>query len=114
MKTINIKKYFLRTVLLGASFCILAGFLIKKDNRVPAEAVSIKVEQQDQNITVSVKAAKKNKTQFYMFNIEGRLIKDLNIYGTKTVSITQVEKGFYTYEFFNEDERIKSGEIELK
>ena len=102
----------LRTVTLAFCICMLAGFLIKDETA--ANAVMIKVEQEKQNITVSVKGLKNNKIQFFMFNVEGKLIKDMNIYGSKKVSISQIEKGIYMYEFFSNDERIKSGEIELK
>jgi hypothetical protein len=49
-----------------------------------------------------------------MFNVEGKLIKELNISGSKKINITQLEKGLYTYDFFSKDERLKSGKIELK
>lgn len=102
----------LRNITLAFCFCVLASFLIK-DEKI-SDAVVVKVEQEKQSITVSVKSSKNNKIQFYMFNIDGKLIKDLNIYGSKKISISQIEKGIYMYEFFSNDERIKSGEIELK
>lgn len=102
----------LRNITLVLCFCFLASFLIRDEKII--NAVVVKVEQEKQNITVSVKSSKNNKIQFYMFNIEGKLIKDLNIYGSKRISISQIEKGVYMYEFFSNDERIKSGEIELK
>ena len=107
------KNYFKTSITLVLTLFMLTSFLIKKEVTY-TEAVTVKVDQQSQSITVSVKGAKNNKVQFYMFNIEGKLIKDLNIYGSKKVNITKIEKGIYMYEFFSNDERIKSGEIELK
>ena len=49
-----------------------------------------------------------------MFNIDGDLVKEYNINGSQKILIAQMPKGIYLYEFFSNDNRLKSGKIELK
>jgi hypothetical protein len=70
--------------------------------------------QENSGLTVSVKTSKNINVHFYMFTVEGRLVKELNIYGSKKISITPLEKGIYIYDFFSNDERLKNGKIELR
>jgi nitrous oxidase accessory protein NosD len=70
--------------------------------------------QENNDLTVSVETLKDNNIKFYMFNVEGRLIKELNIQESKKISITQLEKGIYIYDFFSKDKRIKNGQIALR
>ncbi len=91
------------------------SFLNKPDEiKFSVQTITIKVEQESNDITVSVKSDKYNKVQFYMFNVDGKLIKELTINGSKKINITQLEKGLYIYDFFSNDEKLKSGKIELK
>lgn len=77
--------------------------------------INLKVVQEDRNLAVSVKSDQSNgNTQFYMFNIEGELVKEFNINGSRKVIIPQLAKGIYVYEFFRNDLRLKNGKIELK
>ena len=76
--------------------------------------LSVKVEQENGGITVSVKVPKVNTIQFYMFDADGLLISHLDLTGNKTVTINELQKETYLYEFFNNDPRLKSGQVELK
>jgi hypothetical protein len=112
---INIRVHFFKSLLLLTAFFLLESFLIKPDyKKISLNIVIVKVEQESNDIAVSVKTSENNKVEFYMFNVEGKLIKELNISGSKKINITQLEKGLYTYDFFSKDERLKSGKIELK
>jgi hypothetical protein len=112
--TIDLKNYLPASILLFTYFILTAFINAPANNRNFSEAIMMKVQQESDAITVSVKTSKDNKVQFYMFNTEGNLVKELNISGSKKVSITLLEKGVYLYEFFNNDERLKTGKIELK
>lgn len=115
MKNNKIYFYFFKSSLLLTALFFISSFTMPKENKYSPDGVSIKVEQENNDvISVSVKAAKDNKMQFFMFNVEGELIKELNIDGSKKVCITQLQKGLYMYEFFSKDARLKSGNIELK
>ena len=94
---------------------ILSAFL------APARQVSttgiasnIKVSQQEHDILVSVRMAKNIEIEFFMFNLEGELISKYEISGSKDIIISKMQKGIYMYEFFNHDQHLKTGKIELK
>ena len=94
--------------MLVAFVIILAGFKTNADT-------TVSIFQENDGFTISVKSPKNNtNVHFYMFTVDGRLIKELNIYGTKSVSITALEKGIYIYDFFSNDQRLKNGKIELR
>ncbi len=105
----------MKSIVLITCFFLTAGFIIKNEESKFFNADTVvNVEQENNNLTVSVKTSKNINIRFYIFTVEGRLIKELNIYGSKRVSITQLEKGIYIYDFFNNDERLKNGKIVLK
>lgn len=109
----NVKYYLVRSVVLLTCVCVLASFSNKKQF-VNAET-TVSIFQENDGFTVSVKTAKNNTNiRFYMFTVDGRLVKELNIYGSKRISISPLEKGIYIYDFFSNDERLKNGKIELR
>jgi hypothetical protein len=115
MKLDKIKYHFVKNTVLITCFFLSTSFIVKK-NTAPffgAETI-VSVIQESDGFTISVKTTKDTNIRFYMFTVEGRLVKELNINGTKKVSITQLEKGIYIYDFFSKDERLKSGKIELR
>ena len=114
MKLNNVKYYLVRSVLLLTCVFVLASFSNKTKRFVNAET-TVSIFQENDGFTVSVKTAKNNtNVRFYMFTVDGRLIKELNIYGTKRINISPLEKGIYIYDFFSNDERLKNGKIELR
>lgn len=74
--------------------------------------LSVKVE--NKTVKVSVRTPKINTVQFYIFNIDGKLVKQYEINGPKKFVINQLENGIYLYDFFSRDQRLKTGKIELK
>jgi hypothetical protein len=115
MKFDKIKYHVVRVIVLISCFFLSTAFINKKD-KAPffgGETI-VSVIQENDGFTVSVKTTKDTNIRFYMFTVEGRLVKELNMNGTKKVSISQLEKGIYIYDFFSKDERLKSGKIELR
>ncbi|MDB5199112.1 MAG: hypothetical protein JWO92_1075 [Chitinophagaceae bacterium] len=111
---IDIKYFLIKSAVLFACF-FLTAFTIKSDkNELLNADTVVSVMQENDALTISVKTSKNINIRFYMFTVEGRLIKELNIYGSKRISITQLEKGIYIYDFFSNDERLKNGKIELR
>jgi nitrous oxidase accessory protein NosD len=106
-------KNFTTTLLLFACLFFMSGFTNTDKIKLLKDAI-VKVEQESNTILVSVKTSRYNKIDFYMFTIEGKLIKELSINGSKKFSITKLEKGIYMYECFSNDERLVNGSIELK
>lgn len=76
--------------------------------------LSVKVDNINKAVKVSVRTPKINTVQFYMFNVEGKLVKQYEINGPKKFVIDRLENGIYMYDFFSSDQRLKTGKIELK
>lgn len=47
--------------------------------------------------------------QFYLFDMEGKLVKQANIRNNQTTVLNKIEKGNYLFEVFSDDERIENG-----
>ena len=113
--TIDIKYYLLKSALCFACFFLSTGFkVIPDENRFLKSETVVSIVQENNDLMVSVKTSKNTNIKFYMFSVEGRLIKQLNIYGSDKISITQLEKGVYIYDFFSNDKRLKNGKIGLR
>ena len=113
--TTDIKFYLLRSTIFLACFFLSTGFAIRsEENKFSKADTLVNIVQENNDLTVSVKTSNNTNIKFYMFSVEGRLIKQLNIYGSNRISITQLEKGIYIYDFFSNDKRLKNGKIELR
>ena len=52
--------------------------------------------------------------QFYLFDIDGSLVKQTQIRNKQTTIITNFNKGCYTFEIFSDDEHIENGTLTIK
>lgn len=108
-------KYLVKSIGILTIFFFTTAFIIKSNEKIfPNPDVIVSVVPEYGGLTVSVKTSKNIHVLFYMFTVEGRLIKELNIYGSKKIIITTLEKGIYIYDFFSNDERLKNGKIYLR
>ena len=81
---------------------------------LPDVETSLKITQEDHNLLVTVKMSGNTPVQLYMFTLDGQLLKEYDINGSKKFIIQKLQKGIYLYEFFSNDEHLKTGKIELK
>ena len=49
--------------------------------------------------------------QLFLFNVEGKLIKQANIRNKETTVLNNMAKGTYLYEVFSDDERLENGQV---
>lgn len=49
--------------------------------------------------------------QLFLFNLEGKLVKQVNIRNKETTVLNNMGKGNYLYEVFSEDERLENGHV---
>ncbi|MDF2192208.1 T9SS type A sorting domain-containing protein [Paraflavitalea sp. CAU 1676] len=52
--------------------------------------------------------------QLYLFDVEGKLVKRINIRNKETTVLNNMGKGSYLYEIFSEDERIENGQVFIR
>lgn len=52
--------------------------------------------------------------QLFLFNVEGKLVKQVNIRNKETTVLNNMGKGNYLYEVFSEDERLENGQVIIR
>jgi hypothetical protein len=52
--------------------------------------------------------------QLYLFDLEGKLVKQTQIRNRETTMLTNFSKGDYTFEVFSDDERIENGILAIR
>ena len=51
--------------------------------------------------------------QMFVFDVDGKLVRQANIKSKQTTVIDNVEKGTYLFEVFSDDERIENGQLRV-
>lgn len=59
----------------------------------------------------SASGTKGRRYQLFLFDIDGRLIKQINIKNKQISVLNKVAKGTYIFEVFSDDERIENGQV---
>lgn len=52
--------------------------------------------------------------QLFVFDLDGKLIKQVNIRNRQTTVLNSIDKGNYFFEVFSDDERIENGQLIVK
>ena len=52
--------------------------------------------------------------QLFLFDLDGKLVKQVNIRNKQTTVLNRIEKGNYLFEVFSDDERIETGQVIVK
>lgn len=52
--------------------------------------------------------------QLFLFDLDGKLVKQVNIRNKQTTVLNRIEKGNYMFEVFSDDERIENGQVIVK
>jgi hypothetical protein len=113
-KSVTVKNHLMHGLVMIACIILSTGFRYGGNGKTTNPEVTITILQENDGFTIAVKTNKNINVHFYLFTVDGRLVKELNIYGSKRISVTPLEKGIYIYDFFSNDERLKNGKIELR
>ena len=52
--------------------------------------------------------------QLYLFDVDGKLNKQIQIRNKETTVLTNITKGSYSFEVFSDDERIENGQVVVR
>ena len=52
--------------------------------------------------------------QFFLFDVDGNMVKQTQIRNKQTTILTNFNKGCYTFEVFSDDEHIENGTLTIK
>ncbi|MBA4167166.1 MAG: T9SS type A sorting domain-containing protein [Chitinophagaceae bacterium] len=62
----------------------------------------------------SVKGEEGRAYQLFIFDLEGRLVKQTEIRNRQTTVITEIEKGVYLFDVFSDDMKIGNGQMTVR
>ncbi|MBD0332234.1 MAG: T9SS type A sorting domain-containing protein, partial [Chitinophagaceae bacterium] len=112
---------FLLVILIVASTTIRA---IKTADDLPASvnnemlakkhAVRLHPNPTSDGTTTVTSSIPDNELHFYVFDLEGTMLHQLILKGSKQHTIRNLKKGIYMYEVFKNDESIEQGKIICK
>ncbi len=61
--------------------------------------------------TIIINSSSNEPLYFYVFDLEGTLLHRITLKAKEQKTITNLEKGTYTYDVFKDDESIEQGKI---
>lgn len=68
----------------------------------------------NKELNITVRANTIASLQLFLFSPEGVLIKEVSVSSLKVTTIKNLDRGYYLYECFNRDARMKSGSLIIK
>lgn len=84
---------------------------IYKNNLSKSYKINMYTDVNQKAVFFSVRGAEGKVYQLYIFNIEGKMIKQSEIRNKQTSVISHIEKGLYLFDVFSDDTRIGNGRI---
>jgi hypothetical protein len=110
-----------KTALLITCFMLVILYNKSKAAEVPTTsfatnrvAVNFSHDIEKNELTIRVKSSSEAIMQLFIFSTDGILIKEVAVNAHKTTTVKGLKKGFYLYECFDKDERMKSGRLTIK
>jgi len=82
---------------------------VQKDLRSKKHKIKLYPNASHQVLFFSANGKQGRVYQFYLFDMEGKLVKQANIRNNQTTVLNKIEKGNYLFEVFSDDERIENG-----
>lgn len=87
---------------------------IQKNSVSRLHRISLYPDANQKVVFFSVRGSEGKVYQLYMFDIEGRLVKQSETRNKQTSVIKGIDKGIYLFEVFSDDMRIGNGRIAVK
>lgn len=87
---------------------------IQKNSVVKSHRISLYPDANQKVVFFSVRGAEGKVYQLYVFNIEGKLVKQAETRNRQTTVIKGILKGSYFFEVFSDDKRIGNGQIAIR
>lgn len=87
---------------------------IQKDTKSKKHKIKLYPNASHQVLFFSANGEQGRVYQFYLFDMEGKLVKQANIRNNQTTVLNKIEKGNYLFEVFSDDERIENGMVKVR
>jgi len=119
--SLHINPLLLKMLLLTACFMLVIMYNKSKAADLPAVshannrvAVNFKTDVKKNELSISLKSVRDGNMQLFIFSPDGILIKEVAVRTHKITTTKGLNKGFYFYECFDNNERMKSGSLIIK
>ena len=87
------------------------SIFIQKQITSKKHKISLYPNADQQVLFFGVNGAEGKVYQLFLFDVDGRLVKQSEIRNKQTTLIRNIEKGTYLFDVFSDDERIENGQI---
>lgn len=102
---------FMLVILYNKSKAAEAPSVSHAGNRV---SVNFKNDVKKNELSISVKSGTNAVLQLFIFSPDGILVEEVAVSTHKITRVEGLKRGYYLYECFNNDERMKSGNLLIK
>lgn len=96
---------------LASSQSIHDTILVRKQVKSKKYRVKLYPNANQQVLFFTVSGDEGKIFQLFLFDVEGHLVKQVNIRNKQTTVLNKIEKGNYLFEVFSDDERIENGQL---
>ena len=87
------------------------SIIVQKQLNNKKYQINIYPDAHNEVLFFNVIGDKPEKYQLYIFDIEGQLVKQANIFNNQTTVLKKFQKGIYLFEVFSNDKRIETGQV---
>jgi hypothetical protein len=87
---------------------------IQKNSVVKSHRISLYPDANQKVVFFSVRGEEGTAYQLYVFDAEGRLVKQAETRNRQTTVIKGIQKGSFFFEVFSDDKRIGNGQIAIR
>jgi hypothetical protein len=87
---------------------------IQKNIKVRTHRVNLYADANQKVVFFSVRGIEGEVYQLYVFDLEGKLIRQAETRNKQTTVLRNIQKGAYVFEVFSDDKRIGNGQIAFR
>lgn len=87
---------------------------IQKNRVLKSHRINLYPDANQKVVFFSVRGEKGNVYQLFVFDVDGKMVKQVETRGKQTTILKNIQKGAYYFEVFNDDKRIGNGQIAIR
>lgn len=110
------------TLLIVMCFCVAGAtastsvdtIFIQKNSLMRSQRISLYPDAHQKVVFFSVKGTEGKVYQLYVFDVDGKLVRQAETRNKQTTILKGIQKGSYFFEVFSDDRRIGNGQIAIR
>ena len=87
---------------------------IQKNNILRSHRINLYPDANQKVVFFSVRGDEGKVYQLFVFDVDGKLVKQAETRGRQTTILKNIQKGAYYFEVFSDDKRIGNGQIAIR